>query len=93
MNAPVSHAAFGTLEKLREEAMEQLHLCSWHASLAVDQGAATADAGMVYNTRRAAAHLRMALDVLTMMHEHRERQNAREQAGGKHRAGGPPSEA
>lgn len=79
MNAPVSHAAFGTLEKLREEAMEQLHMCSWHSSLAFDQGAATADAGMVYNTRRAAAHLRMAMDVLTMMHEHREREKARRQ--------------
>ena len=79
MNAPVNQASFGTLDKLREEAMEQLHLCSWHSSLAVDQGAATADAGMVYNTRRAAAHLRMAMDVLTMMHEHREREKERRQ--------------
>ncbi|KQO59237.1 hypothetical protein ASF24_13840 [Methylobacterium sp. Leaf86] len=84
MNVPLDHTAFGTLEKLREEAMEQLHLCSWHSSLAVDQGAALADAGMVYNTRRAAAHLRMAMDVLAMMREHRERQKARQAEGRPH---------
>lgn len=71
---------YGTLERLRDEAVEQLHLCAFHSSLAVDQGLVAADAGLVYNTRRAVAHLRMATDVLRLMHEHRQRDRARHAA-------------
>ncbi|GJD95215.1 hypothetical protein [Methylobacterium iners] len=73
MNAPLDHAAFGTLEKLRETAREQLHLCAFHCSLAVDHGEVRADAGMTYNTRRAVAHMRFAIDALKMMAEHQDR--------------------
>lgn len=65
---------YGSLEMLRETAVEQLNLASFHAGAAADQGAVCADAGMVYNAKRAIAHLRMAGDVLTMMHEHRQRE-------------------
>lgn len=70
-------AAHGSIEMLRETVIEQLHLTAWRASLAVDQGSVTADAGMVYNTKRAVAHLRMATDVLKLMHEYRQREAAR----------------
>lgn len=61
------------MEELRETVSEQLGLCAFHASLAVDQFAVTADAGGFYNARRAVAHIRMAVDVLTMMQERLDR--------------------
>lgn len=67
----------GSLEELRAEAVENLHLVAFHADMAARQGEVTADAGMIYNTRRAAAHLKHVIGVLNMLHARKQREIAR----------------
>lgn len=84
-------APAGSLDELREEAMNALGLCAFHATLAVDQFSVLADAGGFYNARRATAHLRMAIDVLKMMHALQAAADGVRAAppGGHHRRGEP----
>lgn len=73
MTAP-EPAPTGSLDELREIAMEQCSLVAFHAGMAADSGTVCADAGLYYNLRRAVAHIRVAIDVTKMMHERQQRE-------------------
>lgn len=61
MPEPRDPAPAGTVEELREVAAEQLALTAFHATLAVDQFSVLADAGALYNARRAVAQDRKSV--------------------------------
>lgn len=69
MPEPRAPAPAGTVDELREVAAEQLALTAFHSTLAVDQFSVLADAGALYNARRAVAHIRHAVATMKLMEE------------------------